>query len=311
MDIKISKDLINNIFESKDLILYYWIENSLTLQSLSKNRVNPQFFIKYFGVKIFNYYVDICKGEREIGNCPEMMAMIEFFKTKKLPLEDVFLICGGFKTALVKFLLTEKRADFETVSNLISIFELNFYGIIQRYLVMMCKDSSYCEYYKNPIVLNIVKNENTNCPKEIVDNVEIDEYDLIDLSEIEDDINSIASKITFENFKTSIIKELGVKFESYGVVISKYEQYRELGEAIKELGYFMINNYQNSTILEHLKNLSFLLECFISDLTLWKQEIKSREKVVEEHLSKSLISNTKQIICTIANRDDNSLIEFF
>ncbi|NWF66407.1 MAG: hypothetical protein HXX81_02950 [Campylobacterales bacterium] len=307
----INKNLIEKLVNSKSVILNYWQMNNLSTQALTIHKINPSFFIKHFGVRILNYYIDICKGEREVGNCPEVIVMIDFFKTKKLPLEDIFLICNGFKNSLMKFLFETNQADFESVSSALSIFELNFYGIIKKYIIIVCNDRSYCDYYLDIDSVDIKHHCNSNIDKEEINNVEIDEYDLIDLNDIEEDINSIASKITFEHFNISLIKELGVKLESYGTIICKYHQYLEFGKALKELGYFMIMNYQKESISKNLDNLSFLIECFINDLILWKNETVSNNDLAKEHLIKSLISNTKQIICVIEDVSDENSIELY
>lgn len=133
---EVTTKLANFLEKVKDDILSEWIERDVVTERLKNHSIEPPFFIQYFGSKILEYFIGVCKGEKEAGECPAVGVMLDFFKDKSIPLNDIFRICANLKNTIIASLFKnyKSKIDIDLIELVNYIFDNNFEGVICEYL---------------------------------------------------------------------------------------------------------------------------------------------------------------------------------
>ena len=127
------KSNLDKLKESKINIMQSWISNQDVLRVLKKYKIAREVFIKEYAFGIFDYYVCILEDECEIGDCPVIQDLLIFLKEKDIGTDELFVICAGFKNALIEFMYETNINSLEIQKEIIYVYERNFGGVLKNY----------------------------------------------------------------------------------------------------------------------------------------------------------------------------------
>lgn len=114
-------------------IVDMWVKNKNVLKVLDHKSIDTSLFRDMYAPGVLEYFIKILKCETEIGNCPIMHQMLETFASHHLSSEEIFLICSGFRRALIQFTFDEDINSVEAFDEINEILDLNFAGVIRKY----------------------------------------------------------------------------------------------------------------------------------------------------------------------------------
>ncbi len=311
-----AKDIVLDLIKNKESISHLWVGEKVIDERLKYHSIDVEFFRSHYAIKVVEYFTNVIQGKAELGNCPIIFVMLDFFKNKNLPLEDIFMICVIFKNVITSYIFDKYSFNHEMFDDISMILDANFEGVVINYLkIRNCK--------KRESVKKIPKVEILQEEIESIEDINYIEYvldhDVYELQDLEDDIDSLA--ITVTESKNSSVDEcflLGSKIRRYGEILSNYPLFIALGKYIVKLG---VNFSDNSQLLfddkERMLNITALIEGFVNDLIVWRKEIFENNIQNPHFLDNSFFSNVDTIIMFIEYDesaevlDDGVDIEFF
>lgn len=148
------KKNITLLKESKINIMQSWISNKDVLRVLTAYDITKEIFIKDYAFGIFEYYVGILEERYAIGDCPVINNLLNFLKEKNIGTDELFVICAGFKNALIEFIYQKNINTLDIQKEIIYIYERNFEGVLKKY------SQTILEMNKSLIVSNHLIDEN-------------------------------------------------------------------------------------------------------------------------------------------------------
>ena len=148
------KENIDKLKDSKVNIIKSWISNADVLRILGKYDIAKEIFIKDYAFGILDYYINILEDKTTIGNCPVILEFLEYLRNKNIGIEELFLICAGFKNALIEFMYDTHINTLEIQKEIIYIYERNFEGVLKKYT------KSVNDTNKNLVISNKLVDEN-------------------------------------------------------------------------------------------------------------------------------------------------------
>jgi PAS domain S-box-containing protein len=119
--------------ENKAAIMHLWISNEGVTKILKHYKIKKEFFIKRFAFEIFDYYISILEEKNSIGDCPAIDDLLEYLSGKNIGLDELFVICAGFKNALIEFVYNQDIHSYELQKEIIFIYEKNFESVAKKY----------------------------------------------------------------------------------------------------------------------------------------------------------------------------------
>lgn len=125
---------IEKVEKNKVAVISNWINKQTTTSILNHYSITKEYFIKEFALSILSYYIDIVKGKKEIGNCPNVNRLLDFLKFNHVKANELFLLCSGFKSALIGYMYELNVQNRELDEDINYIFEQNFAGVLYSYL---------------------------------------------------------------------------------------------------------------------------------------------------------------------------------
>ncbi|MDA7817844.1 response regulator [Sulfurimonas sp.] len=292
------KDVLDSIVPNTEAISHTWVNHNLVQANLKKYEIDLEFFRSHYGVHVIEYFIEVIKEKKDVGQCPAMMLMLEFFKNKNLQLTDIFIICVEFKNTITSLIFAKYSFNSMLYEKISFILDKNFEGVIRSYLELNGFESKVKKQakVKEPEKQEeITVNEEINYLEYIIDN------DIYELEDLEDEIDSLAVSVTMNHSSTlDEYCRLGEDIRRYGTILSNYPIFSELGACIVKLG---VNLYDNSQLLfddrEKMSNISALVEGFVNDLIVWRKEIFQNNIPNHDFLNDSFFSNVDTIIMFI------------
>ena len=125
---------IEKVEKNKVAVISHWINNPSVKTILNTYNINKEYFIKEFAINILTYYADVVKGKEEIGHCPNINRLIDFLKFNNVKAQELFLLCSGFKNALIFYMFELNIPNKELEEDINYIFEQNFAGVLKSFL---------------------------------------------------------------------------------------------------------------------------------------------------------------------------------
>ena len=118
---------------AKKHILQEWLVFEEPRIILERHDIKTDYFIDHFAGGVFDYFMDVIRGKKEIGDCPVMADLLDYLKDRDISADELFVICSHFRKAMIVFSYDSSlnsKAIFDEVSY---IFDLNFSGVLKRY----------------------------------------------------------------------------------------------------------------------------------------------------------------------------------
>jgi PAS domain S-box-containing protein len=131
--IKIIKDKVELIESGKSEIIKLWLEDKDVLKVLKTHHIDQSFFIKNYAIEILNYYIGVITETKKVGDCPVISKLISYLRGKNISTAELFLLCNGFKKAIIEYFYKIECSEKEILGAIESIFDQNFVGVLQKY----------------------------------------------------------------------------------------------------------------------------------------------------------------------------------
>lgn len=127
------KNAVDTFVQHKSAVLDKWVSFDVAKQVLRRHAIEPSFFTANYGSGVFDYFVSVIRGRREIGDCPAIAELLEYLKDHDIASDELFLLCSHFRRAMVD-VSYEIGVNSQQVYDEISyVFDLNFAGVLTRY----------------------------------------------------------------------------------------------------------------------------------------------------------------------------------
>ncbi|MBD3840525.1 MAG: PAS domain S-box protein [Campylobacterales bacterium] len=151
-----TQDYLPSLISSKTAIIRDWISNKKVIETLNKHNISIEYFVKNYGFGVFDHFVAILKNETPTGDCPVIENMLGFFKEQNIATDSLYVICSGFKNALLHFTFTNNLNTWDIQQHLIDTFEANFEGVLAKYTQTIQDVSSSLKISNHLIDENII-----------------------------------------------------------------------------------------------------------------------------------------------------------
>ena len=123
-----------NVFiTSKADILNQWISYASVKEILIVHEIDANEFIEKYASGVFDYFMGVIAGQREIGDCPVMQQFLVYLKFREISADELFEICSNFRRSMVEFTYDAKVNSKEIFEDISYIFDKNFKGILKYY----------------------------------------------------------------------------------------------------------------------------------------------------------------------------------
>lgn len=119
--------------DAKELILKQWFSYLPIKEILKLHEIDETFFIQKYAGGVFDYFMGVIAGEREIGDCPVMQELLSFLKFREISADELFEICSHFRRSMVDFSYDSGLNSKALVDEISYIFDKNFTGILKYY----------------------------------------------------------------------------------------------------------------------------------------------------------------------------------
>ncbi len=135
-DLKNNIDIIDN---SRDYIIDLWLKDSDVLDILLLHKIETEYFKLNFAHYILDYYIDVVRGVKEIGDCPVIAKLLEYLKDKDISSSELFVICTHFRKAMVDVCFTKNIMSNALYDGISYVFDNNFRGVLESYQATVLK----------------------------------------------------------------------------------------------------------------------------------------------------------------------------
>jgi len=119
--------------ESKKTILVKWVSYESPKQILQLHNIDETFFLEKYASGVFDYFMGVISGEREIGNCPVMQELLAYLKFREISADELFEICSHFRRSMIDFSYDAGLNSKELFNEVSYIYDRNFRGILKFY----------------------------------------------------------------------------------------------------------------------------------------------------------------------------------
>jgi len=119
--------------KAKDLILSQWLSYHTPQEILNLHEISKDFFIEKYASGVFDYFMGVIDGSREIGSCPVMEKLLAYFKYREISADELFEICSHFRRSMIDFSYDANLNSKELFDQISFIFDKNFKGILKFY----------------------------------------------------------------------------------------------------------------------------------------------------------------------------------
>ncbi|MGB5966341.1 MAG: ATP-binding protein [Sulfurimonadaceae bacterium] len=118
---------------AKEHILSEWMAFDEARLILEGHHIKADYFIDHFAGGVFDYFMDVIKGRKEIGDCPIMAKLLEYLKDRNISADELFIICSHFRKAMIDFSYDSLLNSKEIFDEVSYVFDLNFSGVLKHY----------------------------------------------------------------------------------------------------------------------------------------------------------------------------------
>ncbi len=121
------------LVEAKEHILLEWLAFEGARKILDQHSIKADYFFSHFASGVFDYFMSVIKGQKEIGDCPVMGDLLEYLKDRDVSADELFILCSHFRKAMLDFSYDVSLNSKEIFHEISYVFDLNFSGVLKRY----------------------------------------------------------------------------------------------------------------------------------------------------------------------------------
>jgi len=125
---------VKNVFiDAKTDILSQWVAYASVKEILVLHKIDENDFINKYASGVFDYFMGVIAGLRDIGDCPVMQDFLAYLKFREISADELFEICSNFRRSMIEFTYDSKINSKEIFEDISYIFDKNFKGILKYY----------------------------------------------------------------------------------------------------------------------------------------------------------------------------------
>lgn len=302
-------------------LLNLWMSQDSVQTTLKTYKIPPEFFSRYFGIRIIEYAFGVLRGEYPLGNCPIIGVMLVYFEKKNFALEDIFELCSNLKNCMLECALNHEILTNATIQEISLMMDKNLKGVIREYMeIYFNKEPQQLTCSVDPSSMQKIFTDNINVPEKAIitsalaylQEIAVD-FDLLEeLNEIEEET---FSSIDLSGTMTqSAYNEVIVLFSNYTKVLNQLVEFSEITYALQMLIDLLQSTTPDTIGEEQIGVIAIYIKAIISDLSLWRKSVfidKSAEDI--HYLDKTLLSSIAQLQIMLSEQDDtfSHEIDFF
>jgi len=306
---------LNNRFSEltscRDEIIEKWVRDELVLARLKRNGISPKFFADHFASRVLEYAFGVVSKEKPLGNCPVIHIMLQMFKEKDIPLNDIFIICAGLKNSILRVLLAKNMLTPESLNEVVFFMDTNFEGVLREYL--------YGESISEAAIAAQL-DEQTQKPQivkkilsavEYIDEINIDSNDLDEMAEIEDEAIAAMAK---DEFLSKAGREKFIKATTkYSRMLSRLLEFQGLGYSLGMLSEIIAGCDIEALPEQTRKRLPIFCTAIMEDLQGWRIAVFESAEAKDIHwMDDGFLSSISQLqVMLMPQVDDDDELELF
>ena len=119
--------------DSKNTILNQWLKYHSPQEILKLHEIDEEYFLNKYASGVFDYFMGVIEGSRELGNCPIMQELLVYLKYREISADELFEICSHFRRSMIDFSYDAELNSKELFDEISYIFDKNFKGILKFY----------------------------------------------------------------------------------------------------------------------------------------------------------------------------------
>ncbi len=123
----------SHFVKHKEAILSQWIDYAEPRKILEFHTVDRIRFKDYYASGVFDYFMEVIKGEMEVGDCPVMHELLAYLKNRDISADELFTICSHFRKSMIDFSYDATINSKELFDEISYIFDKNFSGVLKLY----------------------------------------------------------------------------------------------------------------------------------------------------------------------------------
>jgi len=121
------------LVEAKQHILHEWLSFEEPRTILDGHDIGVDFFLTHYASGVFDYFMDVIRGQKEIGDCPVIADLLEYLKDRDVSADELFILCSHFRRAMLDYSYDSSLNSKEIFDEISYVFDLNFSGVLKRY----------------------------------------------------------------------------------------------------------------------------------------------------------------------------------
>ena len=144
----------------KNEIVREWMNDTIIADIFALHRISVEKFTLNYAPAIVDYFVNVIRGTKELGDCPIMSKFVKYMLLKNIAPHEVYDICTRFRKSVSTNILENPTTiceDYIEILNEISIiFDANFSGVLTLFNglsikqeVTVKKSSEYKKEFQN------------------------------------------------------------------------------------------------------------------------------------------------------------------
>jgi len=118
---------------SKNEIVTQWMSYDSVRIILNGHGIGVENFASIYGSEVFDYFMDVIKGEKEIGDCPVIEKLLRFLKDRDISADELFIVCSHFRKSMLDFSYDSHVNTKSIFDELSYVYDLNFAGVLRMY----------------------------------------------------------------------------------------------------------------------------------------------------------------------------------
>lgn len=131
--------IVAELKNNQKLIEKQWIKRARVQDIFLSHNIHPSVFIKHFGSRVITYMYGVIEEENELGNCPIIHVMLDYFSDKNITMGETHLVCSELKnTFILHYMHHFKDFSDETYYEFVDLLDLNFEGVLNEYVAKQC-----------------------------------------------------------------------------------------------------------------------------------------------------------------------------
>ena len=119
--------------DAKEHILQEWLAFDEARYILDIHNIEVDFFYVHFASGVFDYFMEVIRGNKEIGDCTVIGDLLEYLKDREVSADELFIICSHFRKAMLDFSYDSSFNSRDIFDEISYVFDLNFTGVLKRY----------------------------------------------------------------------------------------------------------------------------------------------------------------------------------